>query len=222
MATRYPRIGTGKPGSIANKIYRHQKISQTRSASQTRHHHRDKTKTKKRSRSSSDRSELTDEMSDIETNSGIFRNFNNLDRFHAEQNNRDHRDRRRDYQGNNRENFKPSTKPNHYVPFDPRDTPTPTPRHRERRDSQAWSDSSNYEASNYNSDPATAIVSNPRVPRNMVTDRYGQGKDGDSAKSDLTLWTIVIVVSIIILILIIVGIIYYLSVGGEHLPVLFP
>ena len=71
MATRYPRIATGAPGGIANKIYRHQNISKP--SRETR-----EIRTEKHSRTSSDRSDLTEESDDFETNSEIMRNLLNI------------------------------------------------------------------------------------------------------------------------------------------------
>ena len=210
MVTRYPRIGTGKPGSIASKIYRQQRISQT--TRHTRHkqtREKNKTRTQTDSRTSSDRSELID-PTDIETNSDILRNFNNLDGFNTQQ--VIPRSSDNELQGNMRESYRPS-KPNHYVPFDPRESPR-SPR-QDRRHSQAWSDSSQHEASNYNSD--TSTVSKHRPARALLNASHIQTDENssDRSKQYLALWSCVIIFSIIILLIIIAVIIYYLSVGGE-------
>ena len=218
MATRYPRIATGQPGGIANRIYRHQNNSKT--SRETRDmRHRDKTRTKKHSRTSSDRSDLTEE-SDFETNSDIIRNFTNLDRHNHDQrkNNSKLRDNLTDYLGDRgkfhsmleeRETQKPS-KPNHYVPFDPRESPR-----RDRRNSQAWSDSSQYEASNYNSDTGTIVK--PSLPRNILLDDPDKTYDSSRERSNLSIaiWSCVIIISIIILVIIIVAILVYLTAGKE-------
>ena len=225
MATRYPRIATGQPGGIANKIYRHQNISET--SRETRDmrdmRHRDKTRTEKHSRTSSDRSE----ESDFETNSDIIRNFNKLDHHKPDQrtNNNKLRDNLTDYLGDRgkfhsmleeRETKKPS-KPNHYVPFDPRESPR-----RERGNSQVWSDSSQYESSNYNSETGTIIK--PRLPRNILLD--GPDKTFDSSSSErsnltIAIWSCVIIVSIIILVIIIVAIVVYLTSGKGRVHYIF-
>ena len=230
MATRYPRIATGQPGGIANKIYRdrHQNIRKTsRETRDLRHRDiRDKTRREKHSRTSSDRSDLTEE-SDFETNSDIMRNFTRLDRHQPDQrtNNNKLRDNLTDYLGDRgkfqsmleeKETKKPS-KPNHYVPFDPRESPR-----RERRHSQAWSDSSQYEASNYNSE--TGNIIKPRLPRNILLDDPDKTYDSSSTeRSNLTIaiWSCVIIVSIIILVIIIVAIIVYLT-SGKGRVTIFP
>ena len=196
MTTRYPRIGTGKPGSIANKIYRRQRISPTSGTRQEKQQHRNNRRSYKQSRTSSDRTELIDQ-SDIETNSDILKNFNNLEKYNAKQiSSRSDHDLR----------DKPS-KPNHYVPFNPRDSPT-----QDGRTSRAWSDSSQYEASNYNS------YSGPSLPSNRIIDHLDKTEENSSEGSNqnLAVWSCVIIVSIIILLAIIIGMIYYLAVGGEY------
>ena len=219
MATRYPRIATGQPGGIANKIYRHQNISKT--SRETRDmRQRDKTRTKKHSRTSSDRSDLTEESSDFDTNSDIISNFTKLDRENHNQrtNNNKLSDNLTDYLGDRgkfhsmleeKETKKPS-KPNHYVPFDPRESP-----HRDGLNSQAWSDSSQYETSNYNSDTGTIVK--PRLPRNILLDDPDKTYDSSRERSNLSIaiWSCVIIVSIIILVIIIVAIVVYLTAGKE-------
>ena len=217
MATRYPRIATGQPGGIANKIYRHQNIGKTyRDTRDMRQ--RDKARTKKHSRTSSDRSDLTEE-SDFETNSEIINNFTHLDRHNHEQ--RAHnklRDNLKDYIGDRgkfnsmleeRDQKKPS-KPNHYVPFDPRESPR-----RDRRNSQAWSDSSQYEASNYNSD--TSNIIKPRLPRNILIDDPDNSNESSRESSNLSvaIWSCAIIVGIITLVIIIVALVVFLTTGED-------
>ena len=214
MATRYPRIATGLPGGIANKIYRkNENISPT--SRETRDvRHREKTRREKHSRTSSDRSDLTEE-SDFETNSEIIRNFNNLDRNHHDRGpNHKLRDNLTDYLGDRgkfhsmleeRDKKKPS-KPNHYVPFDPRESPR-----RDRRNSQGWSDSSQYEASNYNSETGTTIK--PRLPRNLLLDDGASNYESSTERSNLSraILSCVIILSIIILVILLVALVVYLT-----------
>ena len=220
MATRYPRIATGLPGGIANKIYRKNQNIRKHSGETRDMRHRDRdrerTRTKKHSRASSDRSDLTEE-SDFETNSDIMRNFNNLDRdnHHGQRRNNKLKDNLTDYLGDRgkfhsmleeREKKKPS-KPNHYVPFDPRDSPG------HHRNSQAWSDSSQYETSNYNSD--TGIITKPRLPRNLLIDNGESNEESSSERSNLSraILSCVIIVSIISLVIVIVALLVYLTAG---------
>ena len=221
MATRYPRIATGAPGGIANKIYRHQNISKpSRETREIRHR---EIRTEKHSRTSSDRSDLTEESDDFETNSEIMRNFTKLDRNnHHQRNHNKLRDNLTDYlddrgkfhsmleERRDREEIKKPRKPNHYVPFDPRESPR-----RDRRKSQGWSDSSQYEDSNYNSE--TGTITRPRLPRNILIDDPDKTYESSSERSNLSLaiWSCVIVLSIIILVIIIVAIVVYLTGGKE-------